>query len=402
MRILHTSDWHLGRSFGPVSLIEHQQQFIDWLVEQCGESRIDLVVIAGDVFDRAIAPTEAVVMFRDALLRLRETGAAVAVITGNHDGADRVASYDHLLDLSGVYVRGGYTNVGEVLQLDFEDGPLDLVMLPFLDPQAAPDDLPEPVDPSDDESADNSTADADDAFERRIRRTHQSVLDEAISATRPNLKAPRSIAVAHAFVAGATVSDSERQLTVGGAGTVDASLFDGFSYTALGHLHRPQLVTGTNTVRYSGTPLAYSFSEEHSKSITIIDMLADGSCTLEEVTVPVGFAVRTIIGTIDELLRAEPKSAVVESFIRAIITDRGVVLDAKQRLAAVYPHVVEIELKPQVEVGSETHSAIDLVNLSGVEAVEAFWVASVGEPPSDNQRGLLHQAIADAERKVES
>ena len=192
MRILHTSDWHLGRSFGPVSLIDHQQQFIDWLVEQCGELRIDLVVIAGDVFDRAIAPNEAVVMFREALRQLRETGAKVAVITGNHDGADRVASYDQLLDLSGVYVRGGYTNVGEVLHLDFDDGPLDLVLLPFLDPQVAPDDLPEPADQANSESAGQSSDDegnADDAFERRIRRTHQSVLEAAIKPPVPNTQA---------------------------------------------------------------------------------------------------------------------------------------------------------------------------------------------------------------------
>ena len=139
MRILHTSDWHLGRSFGPLSLHDDQQAFIDWLVQLCAEERIELVVVAGDIYDRSIPPTEAVVMFRNALVRLQAAGHTLAIITGNHDGADRVAAYDELMDASNVFVRGGYSKIGEVIHLSFTDGPLDLVMLPFLDPQAAPD-----------------------------------------------------------------------------------------------------------------------------------------------------------------------------------------------------------------------------------------------------------------------
>ena len=386
MRILHTSDWHLGRSFGPVSLEEDQKAFIDWMIGQCIKERIDLVVIAGDVFDRAIAPTEAVVMFRDALTRLLITGVKVAVITGNHDGAERVAAYDDLLDRSGLFVRGGYSRTGEVLSLSFNDGPLDLLLLPFLDPQAAPDDLPDStIEVTDDQ--------ANDAFENRIRRTHQSVIEAAITAARPHLSAPRSIVVSHAFVAGSSTSDSERQISIGGAGTVDASLFNGFSYTALGHLHRPQLIAGNETVRYSGTPLAYSFSEEHPKSITIVDMAPDGKCRIEAVQIPIGRGVCTITGTIDELLGCEPTPAVARSLVRAIITDPGVVLDAKQRLTKVYPHVVEIELRSSMDTSGRPGGAIDRRTASTIEVVDAFWVASVGAEPSEDERDLLHQAV---------
>jgi exonuclease SbcD len=139
MRILHTSDWHLGRTLGPVSFLADQQAFMDWMLGQVAERSIDLVVIAGDIFDRPVAPNNALVLFRTVLRELQSRKVQVAVITGNHDGPDRVANYHDLLDASGVYLRGGYTQIGEVIALEFADGPLDLVPLPFLDPQMAPD-----------------------------------------------------------------------------------------------------------------------------------------------------------------------------------------------------------------------------------------------------------------------
>lgn len=376
-----------------MSLLAFQQKFLDWLVAQCTERSVDLVVIAGDVFDRAVAPTEAVVLFRRVLERLLDTGAAVAAVTGNHDGADRVAAYDTLLDLSGAYVRGGYTNSGDVLHLDFSDGPLDVVMLPFLDPQAAPDDYPEVA-------AALGDPIPGDTFERRVRRTHQSVLQSAVAMARERLKAPRSVAISHAYVAGATTTDSERQLTVGGAGTVDAALFDAFSYTALGHLHRPQAVGGRDTVRYAGSPLAYSFSEAHPKSVAVVDMAADGSCAIEELAVPVGRRVCTVTGSMDELLAAGPDAAVVEAFVRAVVTDPGAVLDAKQRLSVVYPHVVEIDLRPPVLAGVGAGNPFERVKMSADEAVDAFWTWSIGSAPTELERSVLHQAVANAERKV--
>ncbi|MFM7251972.1 MAG: exonuclease SbcCD subunit D [Ilumatobacteraceae bacterium] len=394
MRILHTSDWHLGRSFGPVSLLDYQQQFIDWLVEQSVAEKVDLVVIAGDIFDRAIAPTEAVVMFRDAVRRLREGGARVVAITGNHDGADRVAAYDTLLDLSGVIVRGGYHNIGEVIPFDAADGRIDLVLLPFLDPQAAPDSL---AANDADESADAADAASDDGAEglhrRRMRRTHHSVLAAAIGATAGRLAAPRSLAVSHAFVAGGDASDSERQLSVGGTSTVEAALFHHFSYTALGHLHRPQAVDGRSTLRYSGTPLAYSFSETHGKSVSLIDMQADGTCVVHELPVPVGRPVRTITGTMATLL-AEGSPETAAAFVRAIVTDSGAVLDAKHRLSAVYPNVVEIILQPSIAEGGAAVAAVDRRSWLPTETADEFWRASTGAEPPDAQRAILHSAIA--------
>jgi DNA repair protein SbcD/Mre11 len=405
MRILHTSDWHLGRTFGPISLADDQHAFVDWLVDTCREQRIDLVVIAGDIYDRAIAPNESIVLFSGALRRLLETGAKVAVITGNHDSPDRVASYDTLLDRSGVVLRGGYSNMGEVLPVDFADGRLDLVLLPFLDPQAAPDDLPT-GEVSDVGEPDDGAAAADDAvttgsgaagaFDRRMRRTHQSVLAAAISAARPKLTAPRSLAVAHAFVAGAAACESERQLTVGGTGTVPAALFEGFSYTALGHLHRPQQVTGSTPIRYSGTPLAYSFSEDHPKSVTVVDMAADGTCTTEAINIPVGRRVATITGTIAELLDPARHRAAQGRIVRANVTDRETVLDAKVRLQQLYPWVVEVRLVPAGVEGTNVDAPIEIRELSPLDATRQFWEAAEGSPPDDATLELLLEAVGAA------
>ncbi|MEY4338798.1 MAG: hypothetical protein RLZ14_648 [Actinomycetota bacterium] len=392
MRFVHTSDWHLGRDFGPVSLDADQSEFIDWLFGMCVEREVEMLVIAGDIFDRAYAPVDAIKQFTDTLLRFNAAEIKVAAITGNHDGAQRVANFGRLADASHVYVRGEYAAFGEVIRVEFNDGPLDLVLLPFLDPQAAPDRLPTEVDDP-----------SDDSFARRIRRTHQSVLEAAVAAVQPGLTAPRSLAVSHAFVAGAIESQSERQLTIGGSAVVDARLFEPFSYTALGHLHRPQDVADTPTIRYSGTPLAYSFSEEHGKSVTVVDMAVDGACTIEHVPVPVGRAVLSIEGTLDVLLQARPTEAAAMSLVRATITDPGVVLDAKQKLSAVYPHVVEIVLRPTNADGTpvvDSGAVIDRHSQSPAEIAEAFWEASVSSAPAGAERALLHSAIEHAEGKV--
>jgi DNA repair protein SbcD/Mre11 len=385
VRILHTSDWHLGRTFGPLSLEADQRAFLDWLVDEVAARSVDLVVIAGDIYDRAIAPNESLVLFRDTLHRLRAAGAVVVAITGNHDGAERVSPYDTLVDASGVYIRGGYGRAHEVISLDFGDGPLDVVAIPFLDPLLAPDefDAGAPPDPH-----------ADPAATRR-RRTHHSVLATAVERARPRLVAPRSLAVSHAFVAGGTESESERQLTIGGTGQVSHTVFDGFSYVALGHLHRSQSV-GAPTVRYSGTPLAYSFSETHAKSVTIVDLDAGGGCEVTEVPVPVGRPVLTVTGTIDELCAHAPDPQAAQSFVRAVITDDGAVLDAKARLAVVYPYVVEIELRPARGVGHDGRRPVDVSTLDPLDAATAFWADVAGSPPGADQVELLGSALTAA------
>lgn len=392
MKILHTSDWHLGRSFGPVSLRDAQERFCDRLVEVVSAERIDLVVVAGDIYDRAIAPTESIELFRETVRRLLGAGSVVAAITGNHDGADRVSPYDDLLDGSGLYVRGGYEGVGRVVTHEFADGPLDLVLVPFLDPQGAPDEFGRVV-PLD------GVPPLDDPLERRRRRTHASVLDSALTEVRQRLTSPRSLAVAHAFVTGGSVSDSERQLEVGGTGEVPVSLFDGFSYTALGHLHRPQEIDRP-TVRYSGTPMPYSFSEDHPKSMVLIEMAPSGACHIDTVELSVGREVTTVCGTIDELLDRTRHASARDRFVRAIVTDRQTVLDAKAKLEAVYPHVVEIRLEPDGGPVAIDGPSVRVDRLRPADAVVEFWTDVEDETPEGELLDLLHGAVAAATDSV--
>jgi DNA repair protein SbcD/Mre11 len=386
MRILHTSDWHLGRSFGPYSLAKDQEHFCDWLVNVARDQAVDLVVVAGDIYDRAIAPRESIELFRETVRMLLDAGPKVAIISGNHDGPDRLAPYDTLLDRSGAYVRGGFQGVGQVVTLEFADGPLDLIPLPFLDPQAAPDDFGAPGE------------EEESASDRRRRRTHQSVLVDALTVARLNRRAPRSLAIAHAFVEGGQESESERLLTVGGSGAVAATIFEGIDYVALGHLHRPQDVERPE-VRYSGTPLAYSFSEDHEKSVTIVDMQPDGRCELEILPVTGGRRVVTLEGEIAQLLDLEFAPQAPDCFVRAIVTNRETVLDAKAKLAKVYPWIVEVRLVRYGAPEGVTTPSAEVHQLRPLEVVNRFWQEVEGRPPSPEQARILEENLEFAGRE---
>jgi exonuclease SbcD len=205
--------------------------------------------------------------------------------------------------------------------------------------------------------------------------------------------------VAHAFVSGAETSESERLLTVGGTAEVGIELFDGFDYVALGHLHRPQRVrAGLDTVRYSGTPLAYSFSETHPKQVVLVDMGPDGACEVRTLEVPLGRAVATVIGPIDELL-ADPVHASAEAcFVRAVLTDPGYVVDAKSRLQARFPQVVEVVPRPAAiaSTGDLSDAAVGegRRRLDPLDAALRFWLDVTGEAPEDVERSLLESALS--------
>jgi exonuclease SbcD len=375
MKILHTSDWHLGRSFGSVSLHDVQAEFCEWLLEVAVSEKVELLVVAGDLYDRSIPPQESVVLWRETLTAFHQAGIAVVAIAGNHDGADRVAAFDGLTDGARIFVRGGYGRAGEVLTLQFSDGPLDIALVPFLDPQLA------------------SPEWKAEMAEAEVKPTHESVLQKALDQARAESAASRSLAVVHAFVGGSTTAESERQLTVGGTDQVAASVLEGFSYVALGHLHTPQVIGGSEQVRYSGTPIAYSFSETAPKSVVLIDMAADGACSIEALPVPVGRGVITLTGTIEELLAPGAHPEAAEKYVKAVLTDNAYVVDAKSRLLDVYPYCTDVVMKmagtsTAIGPNDEIRSA-----LAPRDAAEKFWEDIVNEPLSDLQRNTVVAAI---------
>jgi exonuclease SbcD len=232
-------------------LLGSQGTFIDFLVEVVRAERIDAVLVSGDLYDRALPPVDAVRLCDDALRRLAATGARTVVISGNHDSARRLGFGADLIDSAGVHLRTDPRRVGEPVLLADEHGAVAVYGVPYLEPDAVRGDL------------------ACDG------RGHAAVMQAAMGQVRADLgrraAGTRSVVLAHAFVSGGAACDSERDISLGGASLVPASLFDGISYTALGHLHGAQQVAPG--VRYSGSPLAYSFSEEHHrKSVAIVDL----------------------------------------------------------------------------------------------------------------------------------
>ena len=383
MRFLHTSDWHLGRSFHGASLLEEQAAALARMVELARDGEVDAVLIAGDIYDRAIPPAEAVKLFTDTLAQLRQTGAAVVAIAGNHDSHVRVSVYDPLLSAFGVTVRGDVGRAQEPVLVTPRDGgpPVAIYPLPYLEPAVVGPALAgEPV---------------------RLR--HEEVTRLAIERIRADLRARpslRSVLVAHTFVAGVESSESERELTIGNVDRVSVAAFAGFDYVALGHLHASQQLDGPR-VAYSGTPLAYSFSEErHVKSVRIVELAADGTPTVQVVPLGVGRRLCTLRGPIEELCGDPRHAAASEARVRAILTDDTLPLQAMARLRARFPHIAELRHEPPELAragGAERHRQVRQAR-SPLELASAFFTDQQGQPPGEPEAELLRSALAAAER----
>ncbi|MGH8989250.1 MAG: exonuclease SbcCD subunit D [Acidimicrobiales bacterium] len=383
VRILHTSDWHIGRRFEREPLEDDQRAFLSWLAAVVEERGVDLVVVAGDVFDRPMPAEEAVALLDEGLDRLRAAGATVAMIPGNHDSARRLGFGARRQALGGVHVFPDESRPPEPWLFESGGEAVAVVAVPFLDPSLTPAPLPGP-----------------EGLPRA--RTHGNVLADFLGAAREALAAlPRvpSLAIAHAFVAGAAPSDSERLLAIGGTDLVEASLFDGFDYVALGHLHRPQLVGGEARVAYSGSPLAYSFSEPHEKSVRIVEMAAGGLLHVTNVPVPVGRPVVTLEGTLDSLLADPAHDALVGHWVAAQLTDRTTQVQALERLRTRFPHAVHVRYARSTRsdagarVGAERLVAGRGSPAAVVDTVLGFLTEVGGHPPEAWARPLLEAAV---------
>ena len=370
MRLLHTSDWHLGRSFHREGMLTHQAAYVDHLLEVVERERVDLVVVSGDIYDRALPPIDAVRLADETLVRLAASRASVVLTSGNHDSAQRLGFSSRLIDAAGVHLRTDIGAVGTPVLLDDEHGAVAVHGLPYLDPHAvsAPWALSE--------------------------RSHEAALTEAMRRVRRDLAArpgTRSVVMAHAFVAGAAPSDSERDISVGGVARVPTSVFDGADYVALGHLHGRQVLA--DHVRYSGSPLAYSFSEAgHVKGSWLVDLDAHGFAAAEFVEAPVPRPLARLRGTIDELL-ADPAHTPHEgSWVEATLTDVARPTDAMERLRRRFPHTLVLSFtSTRITLGAlpsaETHARRDH------DIVHEFMVELRGEEPSSDEVAVLFQAV---------
>jgi DNA repair protein SbcD/Mre11 len=382
MRLLHTSDWHLGRTFHGAPLLGDQAVLVEQVVTLAADAQVDLVVIAGDLFDRAVPPAEAVDLFGEALARLRATGAAVVAVSGNHDSAVRVSANDRVLTPNQVTVRGDVRRATEPLLLAPDDGgaPVAVYPIPYLDPPVA-----------------GPLLGAERPAGHRLR--HHDVTCLATAAVTADLAARggglRSVVVAHTFVDGGRTCQSERQLTVGDVERVGLAAFDGFGYVALGHLHGSQAWDGER-VAYSGSPLPYSFSEEgHAKSVRLVELGPASELSVEEVPLGVGRPVGTVVGTLEHLL-GDPQLADAErSWVRAVLTDRHLPVQAMARLRQRFPHAVELRHAPAGAPAVHDHpldpTARDAA--TPLDLVGRFWADQTGEAADRDELALLAGAL---------
>lgn len=382
MRFLHTSDWHLGRSFFGVSLLEDQAHVLEQLVRLAVESSVDAVLLAGDVYDRSTPPSDAVSLLDETLTRLVVgAGIPVVMIAGNHDSGERLGFGSRLLEARGLHLAGI-----RPLVASFEDahGRLDVVAVPFCEPAAVAARL-----------GDIEVADHDSA----LRAEFAALASPApVVDPRPGKAAAsprRRVAVAHAFVSGGSTSESERPLVMGNAALVSADCFEGFCYAALGHLHRPQQV-GRAEVRYSGSLLKYSFDEaSHRKSVSIVEIDGAGACTLEEVSLSPRRDVRIVEGSLEELRTLAAGDPGRDDYVLARLTGRGAVLDAMGKMRALYPNCLHIKRDEALAALAEDGARrADLRSHGEAELFDAFFREVTGEAADEAETRAFAEALA--------
>lgn len=391
--MLHTSDWHLGRSLHRADLRDAQSRFLDSLVDTVRAERVDVVLVAGDVYDRAIPSLDAVSLCEDALVRLRDAGARVVLISGNHDSARRLGFGSRLVDSSGVYLRTRVSSLADPVLLADDAGPVAIYGVPYLEPEAVRVHLP--PDPAD-VAADRGELGVELAEPGvEAPRGHDGVLLRAAACIRADLARrgqPRSVVLAHAWVAGGAASSSERDITVGGVGCVPMATFDGFSYTALGHLHGQQ--TLAEGLRYSGSPLPYSFSEAaHRKGSWLVELGPRGLGSVRQVPAPTYRPLSLLRGSLQELLTSPAYADRADHFLSVTLTDAARPDDAMSRLKARFRHVLVLSWEP-VEGGPDSRSYRTRVHgRSDLDVTTEFVEHVRRTPPSDGERLLLRAAL---------
>lgn len=337
MRILHTSDWHVGRRFCDHDVLDHLALVLDEIVEVVRTESVDVVLIAGDVFDRASPPPEAFRFLDDYLDRIREAGAQIVLISGNHDGASRLSFMSRAAARYGIHVRTVAESIGEPVILHDRHGPVHFYGIPYLDPNLDRNRL------------------GDDQL-----RTHELILDAAMDRIRSDLAGrgsnARAIVLAHCFAinavrrarlpaaadTAAVVTGSMRSIAVGGVEVTPSAVFDGVSYVALGHLHTKQSVTPT--IRYSGAPLAYSFTDDRgARGFWLVDLDGDGAIDTQWRELPVPRQMSILTGTLSDLLTDPAHEPARTHWVSAVLTDPIRPLDAMRRLRERFAYCAQLE-----------------------------------------------------------
>ena len=381
MRILHTSDWHIGRTFHGHSTLEALAEVLDALVAQVREHAVDVVIVAGDVFDSATPAASAYTLLDDALLALHETGVTVVMTSGNHDSAARLGFHSRLLR-DGIHVLTDPLAISTPVTVHDEHGPVHFFGIPYLEPAIVRQHW------IDDE---------------RALRTQAQVMQHAMDLVREGMaiNAGRSVAVAHCFAAGVEVTAGlEREVRQGGLDMVPLAGFDGPDYVALGHIHGRQQLS--DRVRYSGAPLHYSFGEQHKqRGSWLVDLDADGLATVEWLDLPVPRALVTLTGPLDEILSDDNAARHFDDWVCAVYTDAVPQHEPMRRLRERFPFCALVQHQPEgADVAHERSYTQRLrAAVSDADRIEAFLEhVRAGQGATDREAELIREVLDDRVR----
>lgn len=386
MRILHTSDWHIGRQFHNTSLLEDQRYVLDQIIEITKSEKIDVVLIAGDVYDRAVPPAAAVSLVDKTLNHLCNIlDVPVIMIAGNHDGPERLSFGSRQLSQGNLYITGPLTKHIDAVTLEDEYGSVSFYPIPYADPATVRHVF------SDDitlETEEEKKGDGLRTHDQCMTRILKSIVEQS-----PSFKKQRSVAISHCFLAGGDACESERPLSVGGAEHVSSKHFKPFNYTALGHLHSQQKRT-EDTIRYSGSILKYSFSEEHhNKSITLVDMDEKGDCEIKQVELKALHDMRSISGAFDEIIEQAKTDKNSEDYLLISLTDKHAILDPMGKLRQVYPNVLHLERPGLMSSGKQKLAHRDLLKKGELSMFKDFYSQVQDQVLDKDQEKVLEKIL---------
>lgn len=372
MKILHTSDWHLGAMDGERSLLEDQRFFIDEISRVADENKVDALVIAGDVYDRSVASAEAIKLYDYAMkLFCAEKSMPVLVIAGNHDSAERLSTCSELLSKAGLHITGSLQRIPEMVSV----GDTDFYFLPWITEEKV-----RSVYPEEKENI-TSLEEAYMVVTRKMKETFR--------------EGRKHIVISHSFITDSETSTSDRSAEIGFASQVSARVFEGFDYVALGHLHKGQNVT--DKIRYSGTPMPYSFGKEESqtKSVTIID-----TDDMSQKIIPLSLLrMRTTLsGTLEEMLNPTCDEKTRNGYVRIRVTDSYIGLEALSALKKCYPNLLEASGKTfESENATVTMTADQLEEFESdpAEVFRYFCREEIGEEPDERLISLFIKATQE-------
>ena len=371
MKLIHLSDLHLGKRVNEFSMLEDQEYILKKIINAIDDECPDGILIAGDIYDKSIPSAEAVELFDDFLVSLAKRKLQVFVISGNHDSPERIAFGNRLMDASGIHLSPVYD--GNVIPFCLHDdyGEVNIFMLPFVKPANVRRFFP-----------DSEIVSYTDAVRIAIQNM-------------PVNSANRNVLITHQFATGALRSESE-DISVGGSDNIDASVFDEFDYVALGHIHGPQNI-GSERVRYSGTPLKYSFSEaSHQKSITVVELGEKGCLSVRTVSLTPQRDMAEIKGSYNELTRKSyyENTSYQDDYMHITLTDEEDILDAMGKLRVIYHNVMKLDYdNKRTRHSAEVNGSDAVETKTPFELFAEFYELQNNAPMSEEQSALIKQMI---------